>query len=138
MSKKEFKCQLLYEGTASGKALVSNEAVCFHTVDPKTGCTVEKEHVLYNKPMGGTMLVAYSGKGSSIVQMAGLYEIVVSKQAPVGVIVRYPDPVLATALLIMEVPSVFDVEDSFFDEVKDCQTVTITSSNGQAKVILED
>ncbi|MDO5115770.1 MAG: DUF126 domain-containing protein [Synergistaceae bacterium] len=138
MSKKIYKCQPLYEGNASGKALISEDAVCFHLVDPQTGCVVEKGHKLYGKPMEGTVLVAHSGKGSSIVQMAGLYEIVCTQKAPAAVIVRYIDPVLATALLIMEVPSVFDVEESFYEEIKEGQTIRLSSESGTMTITVED
>ncbi len=133
--KKTFRCSPISPGTASGPALVSDEAVCFYLVKPETGVVIEKGHTLEGKSMEGKVLVAHSGKGSSVVQMDGLFKIDRKGKGPRGVILRNPDPVFVTALLVMEIPSVFDVEDSFFDNVKDGQQIILDTESGVVTLI---
>ena len=136
MSTKTFKCQTIADGSVSGPALVSSEPICFYLVEPDTGIVVESDHMLYGKSTAGTVLVAHAGKGSSVVQMDGMYKIKVRGKGPVGVILRNPDPVFVSALLVMEIPSVYDVEESFYDYIagKDGAKISIDTSKGLVSV----
>ena len=130
MSVKTFKCRYIVAGKASGPALVSNEAICFYLVEPDTGIVVEQKHVLEGRSMEGTVLVAHAGKGSSVVQMDGLFKISMKHKAPHAVILRNTDPVFVSALLVLEIPSVYDVEDEFYDCVKDGDKITVDADKG--------
>ena len=125
MKNRTFACSPIVTGSANGPALVSDEAVCFYLVEPETGIVVEQDHSLYGKSMEGTVLVAHGGKGSSVVQMDGLFKIVTRKKGPVAVILRNPDPVFVSALLVMELPSVYNVDEAFYDFVQDGMKITI-------------
>jgi predicted aconitase with swiveling domain len=48
-----------------------------------------------------------------------------------GVVLRNPDPVFVTALLVMEIPSVFVSRESFFDSVNDGQQIVLDSESGR-------
>lgn len=88
MSCKTFKCEPIVAAKASGPALVSDEAICFYLVEPDTGVLVEQKHVLYGKSLADKMLVAHAGKGSSVVQMDGLFRIARKNKGPAGVVLR--------------------------------------------------
>jgi hypothetical protein len=133
----EFKCSAISGGNCRGPALVSGEAVCFYLVEPTTGVVVEKGHVLEGRSMEGRVLVAHAGKGSSVVQMDGLFKIARKGKAPVGVVLRNPDPVFVSALLVMEIPSVFAVEDGFFEAVADDRLVEIDADAGLLRVTVD-
>lgn len=135
---KKFSCSPIVNGYASGPALVSNEAICFYLVEPETGVVIEKGHILEGKSVEGKILVAHAGKGSSVVQLDGLFKLINQKKGPVGIILRNPDPVFVTALLVMEIPSVFDVENAFFDQVKDGQKIVIDATSGVITVFNEN
>ena len=130
MSTKTFKCEHIVAGQTSGPALVSNEAVCFYLIEPETGVVVEHKHVLEGRSMAGTVLVAHAGKGSSVVQMDGLFKIAMKGKAPVAVILRNPDPVFVSALLVMEIPSVYNVDEDFYSYVQDNDKVTVNADDG--------
>ncbi len=132
---RSFKCTSISPGSASGPALVSNEAVCFYLVKPETGIVIEKGHVLEGKSMEGKILVAHSGKGSSVVQMDGLFKIERKGKGPAGVILRNPDPVFVTALLVMEIPSVFGVDDAFYESVQDGEQIVLDTEKGIVTLI---
>lgn len=125
MKNRTFACSPIVAGSAKGPALVSDEAVCFYLVEPETGIVVEQDHSLYGKSMEGTVLVAHGGKGSSVVQMDGLFKIVTRKKGPAAVVLRNPDPVFVSALLVMELPSVYNVDEAFYDFVRDGMKITI-------------
>ena len=130
MSTKTFKCEHIVAGKTSGPALVSNEAVCFYLIEPETGVVVEHKHVLEGRSMAGTVLVAHAGKGSSVVQMDGRFKIAMKGKNPVAVILRHPDPVFVSALLVMEIPSVFNVDEEFYECVRDGDKITVDADNG--------
>ena len=134
MSTKTFKCEHIVAGKTSGPALVSNEAGCFYLIEPETGVVVEHKHVLEGRSMAGTVLVAHAGKGSSVVQMDGLFKIANKGKNPVAVILHHPDPVFVSALLVMEIPSVYNVEEEFYEYVKDSDKVTVDANNGVISV----
>ena len=130
MSTKTFKCEHIVAGQTSGPALVSNEAVCFYLIEPETGVVVEHKHVLEGRSMAGTVLVAHAGKGSFVVQMDGLFKIAMKGKNPVAVVLRHPDPVFVSALLVMEIPSVFNVDEEFYECVRDGDKITVDADNG--------
>lgn len=130
MSVKTFKCEYIVPGCATGPALVSDEAVCFYLVEPDTGVVVEEKHILENRSMSHTVLVAHAGKGSSVVQMDGLFKIAMKDKAPVAIVLRNPDPVFVSALLVMELTSVYNVDEEFYDYVKDGDKVTVDATGG--------
>lgn len=130
MSTKTFKCEHIAAGCATGPALVSDEAICFYLIEPDTGVVVEQKHVLEGRSMADTVLVAHAGKGSSVVQMDGLFKIAVKHKAPVAVVLHNPDPVFVSALLVMEIPSVYNVDEEFYTYVKDGDKVTVNANDG--------
>ncbi|MDR3321220.1 MAG: DUF126 domain-containing protein [Synergistaceae bacterium] len=131
-----FKCGTIAAGKASGPALVSCEPICFYLIEPETGVVVEDGHVLEGRSMEGAVLVAHAGKGSSVVQMDGLYKISVRHKGPVAVILRNPDPVFVSALLVMEIPSVYGVDEKFFDFIaeRDGAMITVDADAGEIRV----
>jgi predicted aconitase with swiveling domain len=126
-----FDCKPIAYGKAEGPALVSGEAICFYLVEPDTGKMIERGHDLENRSLAGTVLVVPSGKGSSVVQMDGLFKIVRKGKGPAALVVRDPDPVLASALLIMEIPSAFDADPAFFEEVRGGDRIELDADAGR-------
>jgi predicted aconitase with swiveling domain len=82
--------------------------------------------------MAGAILVAHAGKGSSVVQMDGLYKISARHKGPAAVILRNPDPVFVSALLVMEIPSVYDTDEKFFEFIanRDGALIQLDASEG--------
>lgn len=137
MKTKVFTCSAIVEGDVSSTALVSNEPICFYLADPETGVIIEEGHELFGKSVAGTILAAHSGKGSSVVQMDGLYKIAAHNKAPAAVILRYPDPVFVSALLIMKIPSVYNAESAFYDYILSREAPQITVSAGAGTITVK-
>ena len=69
-----------------------------------------------------------------MVQADGLYKLMKHNKAPKGMIVEFPDPVLVSSAIVMEIPTVMKVEKKFYEHIRsgdyiqidaDQETVTI-------------
>lgn len=125
---KEIKCRMISEGVADGNVIVSEDAVCFYLVEPETGIVIERNHSLEGQSIAGKILVMPSGKGSSVVQADGLYKLEKHDNAPLGIIVQYPDPVLVSGAIVMEIPMVDSVEDSFYEQIKSSKHIKMDAN----------
>ena len=135
MSVKTYKCRSIVKGKVEGEAIVSREAMCFYLCDPKTGEVIEKNHPLKGRSIAKKILVLQSGKGSSVVQVDGFYQLSVKGNLPVGIIVREIEPVLVSAAVVLETPMVDRLQADPFDVIADgdwveidaeTETVTVT------------
>ncbi len=137
MNKKSkiFNCHKISEGVAAGEILVSKDDICFYLVEPATGTVIEKGHSLEGKSVAGKILVFPSGKGSSVVQADGLYQLAVKNKAPSAMIVQHPDTVLVASSIIMEVPMVDRVEADFYDTVQDGTLIEVNANKGKVTVM---
>lgn len=131
---KTYNCSLISKGIGEGELLISKDAVCFYTVEPETGIVIESNHDLKGKNIEGKVLVMPSGKGSSVVQADGLYKIAKTGKAPAAIIVKDADPVLVSAVIIMNIPMVHKVDEEFYKEVKNGANVKIDADNGKIYV----
>lgn len=125
MSVKTYKCRSIVKGKVQGEAIVSREAMCFYLCDPKTGEVIEKNHPLKGRSIAKKILVLQSGKGSSVVQVDGFYQLSVQGNLPAGIIVREIEPVLVSAAVVLETPMVDRVEADPFEIISDGDWVEI-------------
>ena len=73
---KTYHCSQITKGKVdSAPALVSKDAICFYLVEPETGVVKERNHDAFGKSVVGKVLIMPSGKGSSVVQLDGLYKL---------------------------------------------------------------
>ena len=71
----EFSCHTISPGQAEGPALCSKDPVLFYQTDFTTGVFREAGHDLEGKCIAGKILIFPGGKGSSVVQADGMYNI---------------------------------------------------------------
>jgi len=120
-----YSCRRIVGGLAQGPVLRSSDGICFYLVDPRTGIMTERGHPLSGKSMAGTVLVFPTGKGSSVVQLDGLYQLVKHGVAPIALVVESPDPVLVACAVIMDLPLVSGVGSDFYDTIADGRLITV-------------
>lgn len=130
MDKKKFSCFPISEGTAEGEILISNDPINFYIVEPDSGKVIEKGHSLENMSIADKILVFPSDKGSSVVQMDGLYQMSRFNNMPKGIIVQYPSTVLVSSTIIMNIPMVSEVEEDFYRHVKNGDSVLLDANDG--------
>lgn len=90
--KKTFTCRQIAAGRVKGEVLTCTDQILFYHTDPKTGVVTEVGHALEGVSVKDKILVFPGGKGSSVVQMDGLYKLELNGAAPLGFIVREPTP----------------------------------------------
>ncbi|MDR1824238.1 MAG: DUF126 domain-containing protein [Bifidobacteriaceae bacterium] len=130
-----FTCHKIADGAATGQVLFSRDDICFYLVDPATGCVIEDHHALFGQSIAGKVLVFPNGKGSSVVQADGMYQLAKTGMAPAAMIVRNADTTLAASAIIMEFPLVDRLEEGFYETVSDGQVVRVDAGAGQVEVL---
>ena len=76
--KKTFSCRQIAAGKVRGEVLTCTDQILFYHTDPKTGVVTEVGHALEGVSVKDKILVFPGGKGSSVVQMDGLYKLELS------------------------------------------------------------
>ena len=132
---KTFKCHKISEGRAEGPAIISTDDVMFYLINPDTGVVIEEGHSLEHKSIAHKIMIFPSGKGSSVVQADGLFQLMKHKIQPLGMIVEHPDTVLVTSAILFEVPLVDQVDPAFYQEVKENDTIEIDTDSGLVKIL---
>lgn len=127
---KQYHCHKISEGIAEGEILISKDDFCFYLVDPKTGVVIEPQHCLYGKSIAGKVLVFPNGKGSSVVQADGMYQLKMTGMEPKAMIIENPDTTLVASAIIMETPLVDKAEFEFYQNIKDGTYVEVNATEG--------
>ena len=130
---KRYRCRSIVKGSGEGEAIVSREAMCFYLCDPETGTVIEKNHPLQGRSIAGKVLVLQSGKGSSVVQVDGFYQLSVKETLPAAIVVRETEPVLVSSAVVVEEPMVDRMEVDPFEVIRDGDWVRV---DGEAEEIL--
>lgn len=129
------RCRGAAPGKASGTAIVSSDAICFYLVDPASGRVIESGHAIEGQCVTGAVLVFPGGKGSSVVQADGLYQLAQAGTAPAALVVAEFDTVLVASAVIVGVPLVrCGPED--FRRIHDGDLVEV-DSDGETVIVHE-
>lgn len=83
----------------------------------------------------GKILIMPSGKGSSVVQLDGLYKLMMRGNAPAAIVVQEADTVLVAAVAAMETPMVHRVDPAFFQEVQTGMELSLDADNGTITIL---
>lgn len=127
---KKFNCHKISEGCVEAEAIVSKDHIMFYLMDPETGNVIEKAHDLEGKSVAKKILIFPGGKGSSVVQADGLFQLNMHQNMPAAMVVQFPETVLVSSAIIMEVPMVDKVDPEFYETVKDGDIVCVDANNG--------
>ena len=135
MKEKIFKCHKISEGCIEGEVIISKDDVMFYLIKPETGEVIEPEHDLENKIISNKILIFPSGKGSSVVQADGLYQLKMKNNAPKDMIIQRPETVLVASAIIMEIQMVDKVEEEFYKIVKNGDRIRLDATNGEIEIL---
>lgn len=134
MSKK-FKCHKISEGCVEAQAVVSQDNIMFYLINPESGEVIENAHDLEGKSIAKKILIFPGGKGSSVVQADGLYQLKMRGNMPAAMVIQYPETVLVSSAIIMEIPMVDKVDPAFFEEVKEGDLVRIDADHEVVEIL---
>ena len=127
---RRFSCHKISEGKAQAEAIISEDRIMFYQIVPATGEVMEKAHALEGKSIAKRVLIFPGGKGSSVVQADGLYQLNMHQNMPAAMVVQYPEPVLVSSAIIMEIPLVDKVDSAFYEMVKDGDSIVVNVDEG--------
>ena len=133
---KTYHCSQITKGKVdSAPALVSKDAICFYLVEPETGVVMERNHDAFGKSVVGKVLIMPSGKGSSVVQLDGLYKLMMRNNGPAAIVVQEADTVLVAAAAAMEMPMVHRVDPEFFTDVESGMNIALDVEQGTITIL---
>ena len=131
-----YHCSQITKGKVdSAPALVSKDAICFYLVEPETGVVKERNHDAFGKSVVGKVLIMPSGKGSSVVQLDGLYKLMMRNNGPAAIVVQEADTVLVAAAAAMEMPMVHRVDPEFFTDVESGMNIALDVEQGTITIL---
>ncbi len=132
---KKYSCHKISEGKAQAQVISSQDHVMFYLMEPKTGVVIEKGHDLEGKSVAQKIMVFPGGKGSAVVQADGLYQLNMHNNMPAAMIIQYPETVLVSSAIIMEIPMVDRVDPEFYQEIKDGDMVLVNADEGYVEIL---
>lgn len=133
-----FSCHRISEGSAQAEAVISKDRIMFYQIVPATGVVMEKAHALEGRSIARKILIFPGGKGSSVVQADGLYQLNMHQNMPAAMVIQYPEPVLVSSAIIMEVPLVDRVDPAFYETVRDGDAVLVNADEGYIEILQQD
>ncbi|MDR1481346.1 MAG: DUF126 domain-containing protein [Synergistaceae bacterium] len=135
MSEKVFSCHKISEGVGEGEVIISKDEIMFYLVRPETGEVFEKAHDIEGESVAKKALIFPGGKGSSVVQSDGLYQLMMRKNQPVAMIIQNAETVLVASAIIMEIPMVDKVDPDFYKTVKNGDRIRVDANNGTITIL---
>ncbi|MDR0797825.1 MAG: DUF126 domain-containing protein [Nitrososphaerota archaeon] len=120
------KGRIIYKGTVEGEALTTSMPISFYGgVDPNTGIVLEKGHELEGMSIKDKILVFPQGKGSTVGSYT-LYRMKKNNTAPLGMINKETETIVAVGAIISEIPFIDKVD---ITKIKTGNKVTIENEN---------
>lgn len=135
MSRKIFSCHKISEGAGEAEVIISKDEIMFYLVRPDTGEVIEKAHDLEGKSVAKKVIIFPGGKGSSVVQSDGLYQLLMHKNQPAAMIIEHAETVLVAGAIIMEIPLVDKVDPEFYQVIKNGDRVRVDATNGTVEIL---
>ncbi len=127
---KVYKCRKIVKGRACGEALVSTDAMCFYLTDPETGTVIERNHAIHGRSVANKILVLKSGKGSSVVQVDGFYQLWVKNNLPAAIILKETEPVIVSSAVMVGCTMVDQMDNDPYQVIEDGDHVEVDADNG--------
>ncbi|MFX1496705.1 MAG: DUF126 domain-containing protein [Promethearchaeota archaeon] len=128
----KLKGRKIYQGIVSGKAMVTKEGISFYGgVDPDSGNVVEVGHELEGQTITGKILVFPTGKGSTVGSYT-MYRMKKNKTAPLAIINKNIDTIIAVGCIISEIPCVDLIE---IDKIKNDDQIMVNGTEGTVEIL---
>jgi len=123
----KLKGRKVYKGIAEAEAIVTKEGISFYGgVDPDTGKVVEVGHELEGQSITGKVLVFPTGKGSTVGSYT-MYRMKKNNTAPVAIVNKEIDTIIAVGCIISEIPCVDKIN---IEDIKSGQKLLVNGNEG--------
>ena len=125
------KGRMISPGTAEGVAIVSKEPIGFYGgIDVKTGVVIEKDHPIEGKSVKNKILVFPCGKGSTVGSYV-IYGLKKNGVAPVGIVNKETETIVATGAILAGIPCVDHID---IEKIKEGDKVLLDADNALVTV----
>jgi len=123
--------RMISPGKAKGEAIVSREPVGFYGgIDPKTGVVIEKGHELEGKSVKDKILVFPQGKGSTVGSYV-IYGLKKNGMAPVAIINKETETIVATGVILAGIPCVDGID---IDKIKTGDKLVVDADEATVEI----
>lgn len=129
-----YKCRKIVKGSGCGEAVVSTDAMCFYLTDPETGTVIERNHAIQGKSIANKILVLKSGKGSSVVQVDGFYQLWVKNNLPAAIILIDTEPVIVSSAVMVGCTMVDKMETDPYMAIEEGDHVEVNADRCEITV----
>lgn len=121
----------VYKGIAEAEAIVTKDGISFYGgVDPDTGKVVEVGHELEGQTITGKVLVFPTGKGSTVGSYT-MYRMKKNNTAPVAIVNKEIDTIIAVGCIISEIPCVDKIN---IEDIKSGQKLIVNGNEGTVEI----
>jgi len=131
---KVYKCRKIVKGIGCGEAIVATAATCVDRPDPETGTVIERNHAIHGKSIANKVLVLKSGKGSSVVQVDGFYQLWVKNNLPAAIILVDTEPVIVSSAVMVGCTMVDKMDTDPYEAIEDGDYVEVDADKGEIRV----
>ncbi|MDY2987839.1 MAG: DUF126 domain-containing protein [Peptoniphilus sp.] len=132
---KVYKCHKISDGCVEAEVTISKDDIMFYLIRPEDGVMIEPSHDLEGRTMSKKILMFPSGKGSSVVQADGLFQLMKNNNNPIGMIVERPETVLVTSAIVFEIPMVDKVDPEFYKDIKEGDRIKLDATNEEITIL---
>lgn len=132
---KIFKCHKISDGCVEAQVTISKDDIMFYLFDPETGTMLEEAHDLKGRSVSEKILIFPSGKGSSVVQADGLFQLMKRNNQPVGMIVERAETVLVSSAILFEIPMVDQVDPEFYEVVREGDRIRLDADQEEITIL---
>lgn len=127
----ELRGRKICGGKAKGEAIVSKMGISFYGgVDPDTGVILEKGHDLEGKSIAGKVYVFPQGKGSTVGSYT-IYRLKKNGKAPLAIVNKECETIVAVGAIISEIPCVDKIE---IEKIASGKKVEVNADLGTVKL----
>ncbi len=121
----------VYKGIAEAEAIVTKDGISFYGgVDPDTGKIVEVGHELEGQSITGKVLVFHTCKVSTVGSYT-MYRMKKNNTAPVAIVNKEIDTIIAVGCIISEIPCVDKIN---IDNIKTGQHLIVNGNEGTVEL----
>jgi predicted aconitase with swiveling domain len=132
---KVLKGRHISNGSGEGKALISTQPISFlGSIDPSNGMVIESGHELEGECITDRVLIFPFGIGSTVGSYV-MYQLKKNTTAPVAIINRSAEPIVAVGAIISDIPLVDSTKPDVFENIKTGDWVRVNGTTGVVEIL---
>lgn len=132
---KVLKGRPISHGSGEGIALISTQPISFlGSIDPFNGMIIESGHELEGKCVTDRVLIFPFGIGSTVGSYV-MYQLKKNTTAPVAIIYRSTEPIVAVGAIISDIPLVDSTKPDVFKNINTGDRVRVNGTTGVVEIL---